>query len=44
MEDVRDGNREHDQLVRRYVNVYANFSRKLASEVLARTADKLGAL
>ena len=42
--EVRDGNREHDQLFQRCVSVYASFSRKLASEVLARTADKLGAL
>ena len=42
--DVRDGNREYDQLIQRCVSVYATFLRKLASEVLARTADKLGAL
>ena len=42
--DVRDGNREYDQVIQRCVSVYASFSRKLASEVLARTADKLGAL
>ncbi len=45
--DVRDtpaGNREYDQLIQRCVSVYASFSRRLASEVLARTADKLGAL
>ena len=42
--DVRDSNREYDQLIQRCVSVYASFSRKFASEVLARTADKLGAL
>ena len=42
--DVRDSTREYDQLIQRCVNVYASFSRKFASEVLARTADKLGAL
>ncbi len=42
--DARDGNREYEQLIQRCVSVYASFSRKIASEVLARTADKLGAL
>ena len=42
--DVREGHREYEQLIQRCVSVYATFSRKLASEVLARTADKLGAL
>jgi diguanylate cyclase (GGDEF)-like protein len=42
--DARQGNREYDLLIRRCVDVYATFSRKLASEVLARTADRLGAL
>ena len=40
----RESNREFDQLIQRCVSVYASFLRKLASEVLARTADKLGAL
>ena len=42
--DARNSTREFDQLIQRCVSVYASFSRKLASEVLARTADKLGAL
>jgi len=42
--EARDGNREYDQLIQRCVSVYTSFSRKLASEVLARTVDKLGAL
>ena len=42
--DIREGNREYDQLIQRCVSVYASFSRKLASEVLARTADTLGSL
>ncbi len=42
--DARDSSREYDQLIQRCVSVYASFSRKFASEVLARTADKLGAL
>lgn len=44
MRDARHVNREYDQLIQRCISVYASFSRKLASEVLARTADKLGAL
>ena len=42
--DVRDTDPAYDPLLKRRVSVYASFSRKLASEVLARTADKLGAL
>ena len=42
--DAREGNREFDQLIQRCVSVYGSFSRKLANEVLARTADTLGAL
>ena len=41
---AREGNREYDQLIQRCVSVYTSFSRKFATEVLARTADKLGAL
>ncbi len=42
--DSRDSNREYEQLIQRCASVYTTFSRKFASEVLARTADKLGAL
>ena len=42
--DNCEGKCEYDQLIQRCVSVYATFTRKLASETLARTADKLGAL
>ena len=42
--DIRDSNREYDLLIQRCISVYATFSKKLAGEVLARTADRLGAL
>jgi diguanylate cyclase (GGDEF)-like protein len=42
--DIRESSREYEQLIQRCVSVYAGFSRALAREVLARTADKLGAL
>ena len=42
--DIRDSNREYDQLIQRCVSFYATFSRKFAGEVLSRTADRLGAL
>ena len=44
VDDVCDDPLECHQLFQRCVSVYATFSRKVASDVLARTADKPGAL
>ena len=42
--DIRDGHQAYEQLIKRCVSVYGTFSRKLASETLTRTANRLGAL
>ena len=42
--DIRESNREYDLLIQRCVSVYTTFAKVFAGQVLARTADRLGAL
>ena len=42
--DIRESNREYELLIQRCIRVYGTFSKVFAGEVLARTADRLGAL